>query len=125
MTETTPDWIAEQLVNVVRADAILRSNQVAALDAGANEDNTGAGLAIRPVNTDEVSAILGCCNAHGIPVVTHGGRTGLAGAAASKPGEVILLTDRLEGGIQIDPVERVAMVSAAVTQQAVQEAAAA
>ncbi|MGD1922875.1 MAG: FAD-binding oxidoreductase [Paracoccaceae bacterium] len=125
MTETTPDWIAEQLVSVVRADAILRSNHVAALDAGADEDNTGAGLAVRPVNTDEVSAILGCCNAHGIPVVTHGGRTGLAGAAASKPGEVILLTDRLEGGIQIDPVERIATVSAAVTQQAVQEAAAA
>ena len=35
-----------------------------------------------------------------------------------------MLTDRLQGGIDIDPVERVALVSSAVTQQALQEAAA-
>ena len=61
-----------------------------------------AGVAVRPKNAAEVSAVLKVCNTHRIPVITHGGRTGLAGAAISQPGEVILLTDRLEGGIEID-----------------------
>ncbi|MEM9062726.1 MAG: FAD-binding oxidoreductase [Pseudomonadota bacterium] len=122
--QQTADGIAERLTAAVRPDAILRSNQVAALDPGAEDRNTGAGVAVRPVNTAEVAAVLACCNAHRIPVVTHGGRTGLAGAAASQAGELILLTDRLDGGVEIDPVERVAVASASVTQQTLQEAAA-
>jgi FAD/FMN-containing dehydrogenase len=121
-------WSEQALVDVlsgvVSDDIILRSNQVVALDPGWDADNTGAGVAVRPRNTGEVSSVLEACNKRCIPVVTHGGRTGLAGGAISVQGQVIMLTDRLEGGIDIDPVERVAVVSTAVTQQALQEAAA-
>ena len=116
--------IAAILSKAISSDAILRSNQVAALDAGTDERNTDAGIAVRPTTTAEVSRVLEVCNTNNIPVVTHGGRTGLAGAGISRLGEVILLTDRLTGGIEIDPIERVAVVSAAATQQAVQETAA-
>lgn len=119
------DGIPELLASVIGTDAILRSNQVAALDPGSDERNLEAGVAVRPRNAAEVSAVLKVCNTHRIPVITHGGRTGLAGAAISQPGEVILLTDRLEGGIEIDADEKVAVVSTAATQQEVQEAAAA
>ena len=107
-----------------RDRAVLRSNQVAALDPGWDAGNNGAGVAVRPINAGEVSAVLKVCNRHGVSVVTHGGRTGLAGGATSVPGQVIMLTDKLQGGIELDPLERVAVVSAAVTQQALQEAAA-
>lgn len=117
--------IAEILTAAASPEIVLRSNQVAALDPGTDDRNVDAGIAVRPSTTAEVSTLLAACNVHSIPVVTHGGRTGLAGATISHPGEVILLSDRLEGGIEIDAVERVAVVSAAVTQQAVQEAAAA
>ncbi|MEM7422293.1 MAG: FAD-binding oxidoreductase [Pseudomonadota bacterium] len=123
MDETEMD-IAERLSGAVSADLVLRENQVAMLDPGVEPGNTGAGCAVRPRSAAEVGAVLAVCHQHRIPVVTHGGRTGLAGAAVSRPGELILLTDRLEGGIEIDPVERVAVVSAAVSQQALQEAAA-
>ena len=116
--------IVSILAGAIGHDALLGSNQVATLDAGTDERNTAAGIAVRPVNVHQIADLLRVCNAHSIAVVTHGGRTGLAGGAISRSGEVILLTDRLEGGISIDPVERVAVVSAAVTQQAVQEAAA-
>lgn len=116
--------LVDILLLAVNDKAVLRSNQVAALDPGWDVRNTQAAVAARPRNTEEVSAILKTCNQHGIPVVTHGGRTGLAGAAASAPGQIIMLTDRLEGGIDIDPMERVAVVSTAVTQQQLQEAAA-
>ena len=103
---------------------LLRSNQVAALDPGWDAGNTGAQIAVRPRSANEVSALLEVCNNNRIPVVTHGGRTGLAGGAVSSPGQVILLTDRLAGGIDLDPIERVAVVSVAITQQELQEAAA-
>lgn len=118
----------QQLVEILRRaigdESILRSNQVAALDPGWDPGNTGAGVAVRPRDTAEVSAVLKACNEHGIPVVTHGGRTGLAGGAVSTAGQIIMLTERLQGGIDIDPVEQVAVVSTAVSQQALQEAAA-
>ncbi|MEM7213148.1 MAG: FAD-binding oxidoreductase [Pseudomonadota bacterium] len=123
VNDLAPD-VAEMLKTATRTEIILRSNQVAALDAGMEARNLHAGLAVRPETAREVAAILTVCNEHQVPVVAHGGRTGLAGAAISVPGELILLTDRLEGGIEIDPVERVAVVSASVTQQELQEAAA-
>jgi len=118
----------QELVDILRRvisdDAILRSNQVVALDPGWDAGNTGAGVAVRPKTTEEVSAVLKACDDNRIPVITHGGRTGLAGGAVSTPGQIILLTDRLSGSIDIDPLERIAVVSSAVTQQALQEAAA-
>ena len=117
--------ISELLSSVVRAETILRSNQVAALDPGTDERNLAAGIAVRPGNASEVSAVLSMCNSRHIPVVTHGGRTGLAGAAISRPGELIMLTDRLVGGVEVDPDEKVAVVSSSATQLEVQEAVAA
>lgn len=116
--------LIDLLRSVISDELILRSNQVVALDPGWDAGNTGAGVAVRPRNTGEVSAVLKACNDQGIAVVTHGGRTGLAGGAVSTPGQVIMLTDKLQGGIDIDPMEQVAVVSSAVTQQALQEAAA-
>lgn len=116
--------LVDLLRQVIDDDAILRSNQVVALDPGWEARNTGAGVAVRPQTTNAVSAVLKTCNSQHIPVVTHGGRTGLAGGAISTPGQIIMLTDRLLGGIEIDPIEQVAVVSSAVTQQELQEAAA-
>ena len=100
--------LATFLSDAVRPDAVLRSNQVASLDAGMDSRNTEAGIAVRPRTRDEVSGVLRACNARGISVVTHGGRTGLAGAAISHPGEVILLTDHLKtdsGGRVVNGVD--------------------
>lgn len=120
----TEQELVDILCQFISDEDVLRSNQVAALDPGWDAGNNGAGVAVRPRNSDQVSAILAACNSHKIPVVTHGGLTGLAGAATSVPGEVIMITNHLPGDIEIDPVERVAVVSAAVTQQQLQEAAA-
>jgi len=118
----------QQLVDILREviedGDVLRSNQVAALDPGWDSGNNGAGVAVRPRSTEQVSSILATCNKNQIPVVTHGGLTGLAGAATSVPGQVIMLTSSLPSEIDLDPIERVAVVSASVTQQALQEKAA-
>ncbi len=111
----------DDLTAITGAEHLKRANQVAMLDPGVDEDNFAAGLAVRPGSAGEVSAVLALCDRAGVAVVSHGGRTGLARGAVSEPGQIVLMTDRLDQ-IEIDPLERVALVGAGVTLQALQEA---
>ena len=55
-----------------------------------------------PRTTDEVSRLLALCNEAGIAVVPSGGRTGLAGGAVAKNGELVLSLARMR---RIDPID--------------------
>ncbi len=97
---------------------------ISTIDHGVAPENLGARAVVFPSTTDEVAAVVKCCRANGVPLVTHGGRTGLVGGAISRPGELVLSTARLDRILHISPVERVAVVEAGVTLQALQGAAA-
>ncbi|MDB4988945.1 MAG: FAD-binding oxidoreductase, partial [Myxococcaceae bacterium] len=55
-----------------------------------------------PRNTEEVSRLLALCHELGISVVPSGGRTGLAGGAVAKDGELVLSLVRMR---RIDPID--------------------
>ena len=112
------------LAGAVGPENLRGANQLAMLDPGSHQDNLRAGLAVRPSSADQVSAVLKLCNKAGVAVIPHGGRTSLAGAATSAPGQVVLLSEGLTHSIDIDPLERVAIVGAGTTLQTLQEAAA-
>jgi FAD/FMN-containing dehydrogenase len=57
-----------------------------------------------------------------MPIVTHGGLTGLVHGADASPEEVIVSFERMRAIELIDPVQRIAVVQAGVTLQALQEA---
>lgn len=78
---------------------------------------------VRPTTTDEVATIMRICHAHGQPVVTQGGLTGLAGGACMLGGEVALSLERLRGIEDIDTVSATMTVLAGTPLQTVQEAA--
>jgi len=78
---------------------------------------------VRPRNTGEVAAVMALAHAARQSVVTHGGRTGLVHGADSRPGDLILSLERMNGIEEIDPVQRIAVAQAGVTLQALQEAA--
>lgn len=118
-----PAALLDRLAGIVGPAHLRRSNELGAVHPGVDERNLAAGIAIRPGSTEEVAAALAACREAGVPVVTHGGRTGLAGGGVSEPGQVVLSTERLLT-VEIDPVERVAVAGAGVTLQALQEAAA-
>lgn len=59
-------------------------------------------LLTRPHSTDEVSRLLALCHEHAVPVVPSGGRTGLAGGAVAKDGELVLSLERMR---RIGPVD--------------------
>ncbi len=78
---------------------------------------------VRPRTTEQVATTLRICHAHGQPVVTQGGLTGLAGGACMLGGEVALSLELMNRIEEIDPVSATMTVQAGVPLQVVQEAA--
>jgi len=118
-----PEFKAE--IRKIVGDGNFKDGEaISTIDHGVSPDNLGARAVVFPTTTDEVAAVVKCCRANGVPLVTHGGRTGLVGGAVSRPGELVLSTARLNRILQISPIERVAVVEAGVTLQALQAAAA-
>jgi FAD/FMN-containing dehydrogenase len=111
-------------IRTIVGDGNLKDGEaISSIDHGVTPENLGAGAVVFPTTTDEVAAVVKCCLASGVALVTHGGRTGLVGGATSRPGELVLSTARLNRILHVSPVERVAVVEAGVTLQDLQLAA--
>lgn len=76
----------------------------------------------RPGNRDEVAFVLQECARAGVPVVPHGGNTGLVGGGVPF-GAVVLSLARLDRIREIDPVNATITVEAGCILKAVQDAA--
>jgi FAD/FMN-containing dehydrogenase len=106
-------------------DAAVRTGaEVSALDPGWHPANLDAGVIVSPKSTMETIEAVRICARHGVAIVPQGGRTGLVGGGISRPGEIILATSRMNRIERLDPIERVAVVEAGVTLEALQTAAA-
>jgi FAD/FMN-containing dehydrogenase len=112
------------LAALVGADHVRYAADLLALDPGVDPHNLGGDLWLRPKDSDEVVAILRYCYTNHISVVPQGGRTGLSGGAASRPGDVILSLERLNT-LTLDPISRTAVVGAGVKLAVLAGAAAA
>ncbi len=78
----------------------------------------------RPVDTDQVRAVMRICRRHGVPVVARGAGTGLSGGALPHPGAVLLSLARLSEVLEVDPLNRTARVQPGVRNLAISEAGA-
>lgn len=103
---------------------LKQGEALSALDPGVHPENLAAGIAALPASPAEVARLLAFCNEVGLPVVPQGGRTGLAGAGVSRPGELVLATERLARIEDLDPESGVALAEAGVTLAALDAAAA-
>jgi len=115
--------VIEALRAIVGDNGVLDSAEVTTRSAGfRRSDNLKAMALVRPASTQEVSAVLRYCHAHGVGVVTHGGLTGLVHGADAGPDEIVLSTERMREIENIDPRQRTATVQAGVILQTLQEA---
>ncbi|MEO9877701.1 MAG: FAD-binding oxidoreductase [Anderseniella sp.] len=105
--------------------AVRQGDAVDALDPGFYPDNLGAGVMALPATAQEVRAIVDLCRAHRVSIVPHGGRTGLAGAAATVPGQLIVDLKTMNRIVELDADAGTISVEAGATLQAVQETCAA
>ena len=108
---------------IVGETGVLDAAEVGKRSAGIlRPDTLKARALVRPKDTTELSKAVRWCHDHRIPVVTHGGLTGLVHGADASPDEVIVSMERMRAIELIDPVQRIAVVQAGVTLQALQEA---
>jgi len=103
---------------------LIGADTLAGRHPGEHPDNFGAGTMAAPATPEAAAAVVRWCLGNGVPIVPQGGRTGLVGGGASRPGELILSTARLARIEAIDPLARTVTVGAGVTLQALQEATA-
>ena len=120
----SPDAFLESLRGVLPPGALLAG---ADIPERHHQDWSGAGpvvpLAVaRPGSTEEIAAVLRLCDAHGVPVVPHGGLTGLAGAAQPLARGIVLSLSRLNRIERIDAATCTVTVQAGATLQALQDA---
>jgi D-lactate dehydrogenase len=74
---------------------------------------------------EQVMAVVGLCREHRVPLVARGRGTGTTGATVPLRGGVVLALERMDKILYIDVDNRVMVVQPGVTNQAVQQAAAA
>ncbi len=80
-------------------------------------------LVIRVTERDQVPPILRLANRYEVPVVPRGAGTGFSGGSLAVRGGVVLLLDRLNRIIEIDPAKREAVVEPGVVTENLQHAA--
>jgi glycolate oxidase len=81
-------------------------------------------LAVLPETEEQVRAVVRCCRALGVPVVTRGAGTGISGGAIPRSDGVLLVLSKMRRILEIDPLARVAVVEPGVRNLQVSEAAA-
>ncbi|MDW8803392.1 FAD-linked oxidase C-terminal domain-containing protein [Streptomyces scabiei] len=81
-------------------------------------------LVALPRSAAEVAATVAVCARHGIPFVARGAGTGLSGGALPVADGVVISVQRLRRVIEVDPVNRRAVVEPGVTNREISLAAA-
>ena len=76
------------------------------------------------MRAEDVATTVRCCAAHGIPVVARGAGTGLSGGANAMAGCVVVALDAMDRILEIDPVERFAVVEPGVVNDRLRAACA-
>ncbi|HJV37902.1 MAG TPA: FAD-binding oxidoreductase [Geothrix sp.] len=116
---------AADLRAMLGADAVLtEANDLARYEDGWRYGKGRALLAVRPGTTEQVSEVMAYCHERGIRVMPQGANTGLV--SASNPdasGEMLVLSlERLNKRLEIDPVNRTAVVDGGVLLSALNAA---
>src|SRR3954468_24591076 len=75
-----------------------------------------------PTTTEQVSAIVKLARQAGLPVVARGAGTGLSGGAVAQQGGIIIALTRMDKILEIDPIDRTALVEPGVINLELSEA---
>lgn len=125
MMISIPKEAIARLENIVGRGHLLEGGDVFARWPGYGAGNLDAGVLVRPSSTGQVADCIRACNDFAIPIVVHGGLTGLVQGGKSAPGQLILSTERLNQIHGVDVGRRLIDVGAGVKLESAQAAAAA
>ncbi|GAA3553380.1 FAD-linked oxidase C-terminal domain-containing protein [Microlunatus spumicola] len=69
---------------------------------------------VRPRTAEQVQAVVRVCLEHRVPVVPRGAGTGLSGGANAMAGSVVVSLEAMDAVLEVNPVERYAVVQPGV-----------
>jgi FAD/FMN-containing dehydrogenase len=121
------DALLAQLAALVGPAQVLSDGDLSAWELDWRKRWRGRARAVvRPGSTAEVAAVLRCCAAHGVAVVSQGGNTGLVGGGVPDGSgtQVLLSLTRLRQVRAIDAANLTMTVEAGCVLQVAQQAAA-
>lgn len=122
--QTIPATALDALARLLGPGGLRTQDVAQTFDPGITAGNLDAGVLALPSSMEQVAQVVRLCAELGIPMVPQGGRTGLAGGAASSQGQLIVATARLNRILDLDPLAGTAVVEPGVTLVRLQEAAA-
>jgi glycolate oxidase len=79
-------------------------------------------VVVLPSTTDQVAAVVRCCLEAGVPIVPRGSGTGLIGGATAPRGGVMIGVNRMDRILEVDAVNRYAVVEPGVINLALTQA---
>lgn len=119
-----PDWL-DQLRADLPADAVITDPDVVASysrDEAMLAPNGRPAAVVLPADTAQVSAALRVAHQHRVPVVARGAGSGLSGAANGLEGCLVLSLARMTTLLEIDPINRFAVVQPGVINKTLRDA---
>ena len=126
-TDTHEDTVRRALAAVLPAPALVTSS--ASLERYSHDEAEWAPYAlplavVRPTTPEQVQAVVRVCLEHGVPVVPRGAGTGLSGGANAAAGSVVVSLEAMDAVLEVDPLERYAVVQPGVVNAHLREAVA-
>jgi FAD/FMN-containing dehydrogenase len=116
--------LLSKLQQILGDKGLINEEQVRQRATSWLDHSPNQALAImRPANTEELSAALKVCNESNTNVVAMGGLTGLVNGARASNIEIGLSLERMHKIINLDPIQKTAVVEAGVPLQTLHDAA--
>ncbi|MGY0486264.1 FAD-binding oxidoreductase [Streptomyces sp. WG-D5] len=117
LMEQRQEELRTKLAEVLPAEAIVVDSDITASYAHDMASFCDAGtpaVVVLPRTVEEVQHVMRTATALRVPVVPQGARTGLSGGANASDGCVVLSLTKMDRILEIDPVERIAVVEPGV-----------
>lgn len=121
---TRRDLIAALEGAVGREHVLWRTEDLAVYEFDGTIEKSMPHAVVLPGTTEEVAAAVRACNRLGVPITPRGAGTGLSGGSVPAKRGVVIGTGRMRRILEVDPVDRVAVVEPGVPNLDVSKAAA-
>ena len=108
------DLIRDLAAVVGEANVVHRAEDLIVFEYDGSVDRALPTVVVLPRTTEEVSRIVKTAAAHGVPVVARGAGTGLSGGAIAEHGGIVVALTRMTSILEIDEVNRLAVVEPGV-----------
>jgi len=110
-TATVPGGLVAELERIVGKQALYwRPEDLLVYEYDGTIDRGLPSVGALPDSVEQVAAIVRLANRYGLPIVPRGAGTGLSGGALATEGGIVLGTSRMRRVLEVDPVNRLAVV---------------